>query len=127
MINAIELDRKKNVYIINIVPWRPPKNRTPTDNEINSFLPYVEKHISIIKPKILLLFGNVASRSLLNLKEGITKHHGKWFNYKNPFLNKKIFTICIFHPSYLLRFPDKKRVAWEDLKKIKEKIINLKI
>ena len=127
MINAIGLDRKNNVYITNIIPWRPPDNRTPTDNEINFFLPYVEEHISIIKPKILLLFGNVASKSILNLNEGITKNHGKWFNYKNPFLKKKIFTICIFHPSYLLRSPDKKKIAWEDLKKVKEKIINLKI
>ena len=127
MINAIELDRNKNVYITNIIPWRPPNNRTPTDNEINFFLPYVEKHISIIKPKILLLFGNVASKSILNLNEGITKNHGKWFNYKNRFLKKKIFTTCIFHPSYLLRSPDKKKMAWEDLKKVKEKIIDLKI
>ena len=127
MINAIGLDRKNNVYITNIIPWRPPDNRTPTDNEINFFLPYVEEHISIIKPKILLLFGNVASKSILNLNEGITKNHGKWFNYKNPFLKKKIFTICIFHPSYLLRSPDQKKIAWEDLKKVKEKIINLKI
>jgi len=127
MINAIGLDRKNNVYITNIIPWRPPDNRTPTDNEINFFLPYVEEHISIIKPKILLLFGNVASKSILNLNEGITKNHGKWFNYKNPFLKKKIFTTCIFHPSYLLRSPDKKKIAWEDLKKVKEKIINLKI
>ena len=126
MINAIGLDRKNNVYITNIIPWRPPDNRTPTDNEINFFLPYVEEHISIIKPKILLLFGNVASKSILNLNEGITKNHGKWFNYKNPFLKKKIFTTCIFHPSYLLRSPDKKKIAWEDLKKVKEKIINLK-
>ena len=127
MINAIGLDRKNNVYITNIIPWRPPDNRAPTDNEINFFLPYVEEHISIIKPKILLLFGNVASKSILNLNEGITKNHGKWFNYKNPFLKKKIFTTCIFHPSYLLRSPDKKKIAWEDLKKVKEKIINLKI
>ena len=127
MINAIGLDRKNNVYITNIIPWRPPDNRTPTDNEINFFLPYVEEHISIIKPKILLLFGNVASKSILNLNEGITKNHGKWFNYKNPFLKKKIFTTCIFHPSYLLRSPDKKKIVWEDLKKVKEKIIKLKI
>ena len=127
MINAIGLDRKNNVYITNIIPWRPPDNRTPTDKEINFFLPYVVEHISIIKPKILLLFGNVASKSILNLNEGITKNHGKWFNYKNPFLKKKIFTTCIFHPSYLLRSPDKKKLAWEDLKKVKEKIINLKI
>ena len=127
MINAIGLDRKKNVYITNIIPWRPPNNRTPTDNEINFFLPFVEKHISIIKPKILLLFGNVASKSLLKLKNGITKNHGKWFNYNNSFLKKKIFTTCIFHPSYLLRSPHKKKFAWEDLKKVKEKITNLQI
>ena len=127
MINAIGLDRKNNTYITNIIPWRPPNNRTPTDNEINFFLPYVEEHISIIKPKILLLFGNVASKSLLKLKDGITKNHGKWFNYKNPFLKKKIFTTCIFHPSYLLRSPNKKKIAWEDLKKVKEKIKSLQI
>ncbi|MCH2541172.1 MAG: uracil-DNA glycosylase [Alphaproteobacteria bacterium] len=127
MINAIGLDRKNNVYITNIIPWRPTNNRTPTENEINLFLPYVEEHISIISPKILLLFGNVASKSLLNLNEGITKHRGKWFNYNNPFLNKKIFATCIFHPSYLLRSPNKKKFAWEDLKKVKEKITNLKI
>ena len=127
MINAIGLDRKNNVYITNIIPWRPTNNRTPTENEINLFLPYIEEHISIISPKILLLFGNVASKSLLNLNEGITKHRGKWFNYNNPFLNKKIFATCIFHPSYLLRSPNKKKFAWEDLKKVKEKITNLKI
>ena len=111
MINAIGLDRKNNVYITNIIPWRPTNNRTPTENEINLFLPYVEEHISIISPKILLLFGNVASKSLLNLNEGITKHRGKWFNYNNPFLNKKIFATCIFHPSYLLRSPNKKKIC----------------
>ena len=127
MINAIGLDRKKNVYITNIIPWRPPNNRTPTENEINFFLPYVEEHISLIKPEILLLFGNVASKSLLNLKEGITKNHGTWFSYKNPLLKKEIFTTCIFHPSYLLRSPHKKKNAWEDLKKVKKKIENLEI
>ena len=127
MINAIGLNRKNNAYITNIIPWRPINNRTPTDNEINFFLPYVEEHISIIKPKILLLFGNVASKSLLKLKDGITKNHGKWFNYNNSFLKKKIFTTCIFHPSYLLRSPNKKKFAWEDLKKVKEKITNLQI
>ena len=127
MINAIGLNRKKNVYITNIIPWRPPNNRTPTDNEIELFLPYVEEHIYLIRPKILLLFGNVASKSLLNLDQGITKYHGSWFNYKNSFLKESIFTICIFHPSYLLRSPKQKKIAWEDLKKVKEKIDNLKL
>ena len=127
MLNAIKLDRGKNVYITNIVPWRPSNNRTPNDNEIDFFLPYVEKHISIIKPKILLLFGNVASKSLLKLEYGITKNHGKWFNYQSSFSKQKILTMCIFHPSYLLRSPKMKGVAWEDLKKVKGKIKDLKI
>tara|TARA_Y100000590_G_scaffold100397_1_gene114139 strand:- start:106 stop:816 length:711 start_codon:yes stop_codon:yes gene_type:complete len=127
MINAIGLDRKHNVYITNILPWRPPNNRTPSDEEVEFFLPYVEEHISIINPKILLLFGNVASKAILNLREGITKNHGIWFKYKNPHLKKEIFTTCIFHPSYLLRSPNKKKIAWEDLKKVKEKITDLNI
>ena len=125
MISAIKLDRKKNVYITNIVPWRPPNNRTPTDNEISMFIPYVEKHISIIDPSLILLFGNVASKAILRLKEGITSFHGKWFEYKNPFINKKIPTMCIFHPSFLLRSPNQKKLAWEDLKKVKKKITEL--
>ena len=127
MINAIDLDRRKNVYITNIIPWRPPDNRTPTNDEIGIFIPYVEKHISIINPKIILLFGNVASKSILKIEDGITKIHGKWFNYKNPFLKKEILTTCIFHPSYLLRSPSQKKIAWEDLKKVKRKLTTLKI
>ena len=127
MINAIDLDRRKNVYITNIIPWRPPDNRTPTNDEIGIFLPYVEKHISIINPKIILLFGNVASKSILKIEDGITKTHGKWFNYKNPFLKKEILTTCIFHPSYLLRSPSQKKIACEDLKKVKRKLTTLKI
>ena len=126
MLTSINLDRN-SVYITNVLPWRPPNNRTPTDNEIKLFLPYVEEHIYLIRPKILLLFGNVASKSLLNLDQGITKYHGSWFNYKNSFLKESIFTICIFHPSYLLRSPKQKKIAWEDLKKVKEKIDNLKL
>ena len=127
MFSAISLNRKKNIYITNIVPWRPPNNRTPTDNEIAFFLPYIEKHISIIKPKILLLMGNVATKAILNLQNGITKNRGKWFDYKNSNLNFKIFTMCIFHPSYLLRSPSQKKYAWKDLKKVKEKIVDLQI
>ena len=127
MLNAIGLDRKKNVYITNILPWRPPNNRPPTDKEIVFFRKYVEQHISIINPKILLLFGNVASKSILNINDGITKIHGEWFKYKNSFIEKEIFTMCIYHPSYLLRSPNMKKFAWEDLKKVKNKITNLKI
>ena len=126
MINAIGLNRKKNVYITNILPWRPLNNRTPTDDEISFFLPYVEKHIAIIHPIIILLFGNVASKAILN-KKGITNFHGEWFKYNNPYLNEKINVMCIFHPSFILRSPEKKKNVWEDLKKVKIKINELGI
>ena len=127
MINAIGLSRKKNVYITNIVPWRPPNNRTPSENEILIFLPYVEKHISIINPDIIILLGNVAAKAILKNNEGITKIHGNWFNYKNPYLKKIINIICIFHPSFLLRSPGQKKHAWDDLKKVEKKINELKL
>ena len=127
MINAIGLSRKKNVYITNIVPWRPPNNRTPSENEILIFLPYVEKHISIINPDIIILLGNVAAKAILKNNEGITKIHGNWFSYKNPYLKKIINIICIFHPSFLLRSPSQKKHAWDDLKKVEKKINELKL
>jgi len=127
MINAIGLDRKKNVYITNILPWRPPNNRTPTENETLTFLPFVEKHISIINPSIIILLGNVAAKTILKTKEGITKIHGNWFNYKNPHLKKIIKTISIFHPSFLLRSPNQKKYTWDDLKKVEKKINELKL
>ena len=127
MINAIGLSRRKNVYITNIVPWRPPNNRTPTEKEISIFVPYVEKHIGIINPDIIILLGNIAAKAILKTKKGITKLHGNWFNYKNPYQNKSIYVICIFHPSFLLRSPGQKKYAWEELKKVEKKINELKI
>ena len=73
-----------------------------------------------------MLFGNVPSKAILN-KKGITNFHGKWFKYKNPYLNEKIRVMCIFHPSFILRSPEKKRNVWEDLKKVKKKINELGI
>ena len=107
MINAIGLSRKKNEILI--------------------FLPYVEKHISIINPDIIILLGNVAAKAILKNNEGITKIHGNWFNYKNPYLKKIINIICIFHPSFLLRSPSQKKHAWDDLKKVEKKINELKL
>ena len=126
MLKAINIERNK-VYITNVVNYRPPNNRKPETAEISRYSHFLREHISIIKPKILLLFGNVASKSLLKLEYGITKNHGKWFNYQSSFSKQKILTMCIFHPSYLLRSPKMKGVAWEDLKKVKGKIKDLKI
>ena len=120
MLACIDLSRAKNFYISNTVFWRPPGNRRPTPEELATCLPFVEKHISIIKPKLIILVGGTAVTSLLGSKEGITKMRGNFYDYSNQYLSDAIKTTAIFHPSYLLRSPGQKRVAWKDLLKLKE-------
>ena len=120
MLNAIELNRE-NTYLTNIIFWRPPGNRKPTEEEIKACLPYVKKHIDIINPKILVLVGATAARAILNIHSGITQIRGKW-QYIETKNTKKLKSIAIFHPAFLLRQPSRKREAWEDLKKIKIEI-----
>ncbi len=118
MMGCIGLDRT-NVYISNIVPWRPPGNRNPTDSEVAVCLPFTEKHIAIVKPKFLILLGAVAVKSLLNRRDGITKMRGKQFTYTytDVVTNEAVTIPCfpMFHPAYLLRQASQKRLAWNDL------------
>ncbi len=123
MLNAINLDRDK-VYITNVVNYRPPENRKPTEEEIERYLPYLTKHIEIIKPKIILLLGSTAMNAVLGEKNVISKVRGKW--YEKNFGKTKISLIVSFHPAYLLRQPDQKKLSWIDLKKIREKIKSFK-
>ena len=120
MLNAIQLNRE-NVYLTNIIFWRPPGNRKPTEEEISACLPFVKKHINLINPKILVLVGATAASAILNIKTGITQIRGKWKNIETKDI-KNIKSIAIFHPAFLLRQPSRKREAWEDLKKIKIEI-----
>ena len=120
MLNSIELDRNK-VYISNIIPWRPPGNRNPTDEEILQCLPFIQKHIEIINPSILILLGTIASKALLITNLGITKLRGKWHQYNSLGLPKPIITRAIFHPAFLLRSPGYKKPTWEDLLEIQKK------
>ena len=120
MLDAIELNRE-NAYLTNIIFWRPPGNRKPTQEEINVCLPFVKKHIDLIKPKILVLVGATAASAILNIQSGITQIRGKWKNIKTK-NTKNLKSIAIFHPAFLLRQPSRKREAWEDLKKIKIEI-----
>ena len=120
MLNAIQLNRE-NVYLTNIIFWRPPGNRKPTEEEISACLPYVKKHINLINPKILVLVGATAARAILNIQTGITQIRGKWKNIETQDI-KNLKSIAIFHPAFLLRQPSRKREAWEDLKKIKIEI-----
>ena len=119
MLHAINLNRK-NVYITNVVNYRPPENRKPTEKEVERYLPYLKKHIEIIKPKIILLLGSTAMNAILKNADVISKMRGKW--YEIEINNLKIFSIVSFHPAYLLRQPDQKKFSWIDLKMIREKL-----
>ncbi len=120
MLDAINLDRKK-VYISNIINYRPPENRRPTDEEIKRYLPIISKHIEIINPKILVLLGSTAMNALIGNEVVISKMRGKWIEKK--FGNCKTSVIITFHPAFLMRQPAQKKLAWIDLKMIRDKKI----
>ena len=120
MLSAINLDRKK-VYISNIINYRPPGNRRPTDEEIKRYLPFITKHIEIINPKILVLLGSTAMNALIGDEVVISKMRGKWIEKK--FGSCKTSVIITFHPAFLMRQPAQKKMAWIDLKMIRDKKI----
>ncbi|MBH90812.1 MAG: uracil-DNA glycosylase [Candidatus Marinimicrobia bacterium] len=124
MLVSIKLNRK-NVYISNVVNFRPPQNRRPTDEEINRYLPFLKKHIEIINPKILLLLGSTALNAIIGNEIVISKARGKWIDKKIGNIETNV--IASFHPAFLMRQPDQKKYAWEDLKMIRKKISEFKI
>ena len=124
MLTAIDLDRKK-VYISNIINYRPPENRRPTDEEIKRYLPFITKHIEIINPKILVLLGSTAMNALIGNDVVISKMRGKWI--EKEFGNCKTSVIITFHPAFLMRQPAQKKMSWIDLKMIREKKNKLNI
>ena len=124
MLAAINLDRKK-VYISNIINYRPPENRRPTDEEIKRYLPFITKHIEIINPKILVLLGSTAMNALIGNDVVISKMRGKWI--EKEFGNCKTSVIITFHPAFLMRQPAQKKMSWVDLKMIREKKNKLNI
>ena len=122
MLKAINIDRK-NIYITNVVNYRPPNNRKPEPAEITRYSNFLREHISIIDPKILILMGSTAMESLFGSKIKISKERGIW---KEVIINNKTYlTMITFHPAYLLRQPDQKKYSWSDLKEIKIKIDKL--
>ena len=124
MLAAIQLDRKK-VYISNVVNYRPPENRKPTEKEIERYLPFLTSHIEIINPQILLLLGSTALNSLIGNEVVISKARGKWV--QKYIGSAKQWIICSFHPAFLMRQPDQKKLSWIDLKMIRDKLKNLKL
>ena len=119
MFEAIDLSRS-DLYITNTVFWRPPGNRKPTIEETEICKPFVEKNIAIIKPKLLILVGGVATETMLKTGMSISKMRGKFFKYTNRYLQDSIDVTPIFHPAYLLRQPAQKKIAWEDLQNIRK-------
>ena len=124
MLIAINI-KKENIYSTYAVNFRPPKDRKPTSTEIKRYSQFLQKHISIIKPKIIILMGSTAMESLTGLNNKISTERGKW---KEIIVKNTSYNVIItFNPSYLLRIPENKKYSWEDLKKIKQKITDLNI
>ena len=115
MISSIGLNRTTNVYISNTVFWRPPDNRKPTDEEIAACKPFVERHIALIKPKLIILVGSTAGTSFLGKDFQISKMRRNFFGYTNQYLCEPIQVTAIFHPAYLLRQSSQKKSTWYDL------------
>lgn len=115
MFASIGMERGRDLYITNILPFRPPGNRTPTDAELSLFLPFVLRHVALARPRRLVLAGGVATKGLLRLRDGITRLRGRWHQVSiSP--DQVISAIPTFHPAYLLRNPIAKREAWVDLR-----------
>lgn len=115
MLAAIEMSRASNVYITNVLPWRPPQNRDPKPEEIAMMLPFLERHVALAQPEMIILMGNIACQAVLG-KRGITRLRGQWTEAMGTPV------LPMFHPAYLLRNPEKKRETWSDLLNLKAKL-----
>lgn len=120
MLAAIEIDRQ-DAYITNVIPWRPPGNRTPTPIETEICRPFIERQIELVQPKVLVALGGPSSKILLNTSEGIMRLRGTWREHRTPG-GVSIATMPLLHPAYLLRNPAHKKLAWRDLLEIKMKL-----
>ncbi len=121
MLASIGLDRS-NVFITNTLFWRPPGNRSPTSTEVATCMPFVERIIEIIDPRLLVALGGPAAVALLGVAESVGRLRGRWFAYQTPRMPRPIVATALFHPAYLLRSPAQKRLAWRDLLAIKSRI-----
>ena len=125
MLSAIGVARDE-IYITNILPWRPPGNRAPTAAEVAVCEPFIRRHLQLINPKIVLCLGGASAKTLLNETRGINRLRGQWFDLALDVGDKEspstVQAAALFHPAYLLRTPDQKRMAWRDLLMVKSKL-----
>jgi uracil-DNA glycosylase len=120
MLMAIGLDRTK-VYIANLVPWRPPGNRTPTPQEAAICRPFIDRQIELCDPDVIVCLGAPSAQALLGIKEGILRSRGKWFTYDTG--TRTVKALATLHPAYLLRQPLQKRLAWRDFRALKKALL----
>jgi DNA polymerase len=123
MMAAIGLDRT-SAYIANIIPWRPPGNRDPSPQETQICLPFIRRQIELVDPDVVVCLGKPSSQAVLDLKDGIMKTRGRWFDYHTG--KRKIRAMATFHPAYLLRQPIYKRLAWQDLRAVRKALAGSK-
>jgi DNA polymerase len=121
MLKSIGLDRG-SAYITNVVPWRPPANRKPTQDEVAVCLPFLTRHIELVDPQLILLLGGAAASAVLAKADGINRLRAKWFEFNAPRLPRPVPVLATFHPAYLLRTPEAKRNAWRDLLMVHKKL-----
>jgi uracil-DNA glycosylase len=124
MMAAIGLDRT-SAYIANVIPWRPPGNRTPTPQETLICLPFIQRQIELVNPEVLVTLGNPSTQALLGTRDGIMRTRGKWFDYDTG--SRVIRALPTFHPAYLLRSPSYKRMSWQDLRAIAKLLEGLSV
>lgn len=121
MLSALGRERT-SIYISNILFWRPPGNRSPTAAETAACLPFVQRHIELARPKVLVFLGGSSAKTMLDRTEGIMRLRGKWFEYMSEELGAPIPAMPTFHPAFLLRQSAQKREAWRDFLAIQEKL-----
>jgi DNA polymerase len=114
MLASIGITRE-TCLITNLIPWRPPGNRNPTDAEVLTCLPFLLRHIALVRPRRLVLLGKLATQALTGSNAGITRVRGKWVQITVPGLDQPVPALPMLHPAYLLRSPGAKRQAWSDL------------
>ena len=120
MLASIGLDRARNVYITNVINWRPPDNRDPTPEEAAQCLPFLRRHIELADPQVIVLLGAVAGRHVMGISDGIMKSRGRWMEYRVG--GRMVPIMPTLHPAYLLRQPAHKKLAWRDLQSVAQKM-----
>ena len=121
MLSAIKLERK-DIYITNTIPWKLPQNRTPTDQEILEFLPFLQRQIEIINPKIIYLLGTTAAKAILSTPLSLDTLREKWHDYKSINMDTSVKVLVSYHPSTLLQSPKLKKEAWGDLQMLQKEL-----